>query len=194
MWPSLAAGGGFNPEWINQGPSAVPRELTAQETPLGPFELATNAHFPSLPCSGISHLFTFHRSLGLTVPRWLLRGIPGHQTLSPAPPPRSLAVLASVSHSRGYTVPLGGYLQGTRAGGLPVEVRASGSTSEKPQMALAASPDAGPSGLWPEPWAPGNSKPSGVALWDCCRERMPRAHGGVGEGAWGKRRRGQRGI
>ena len=32
MWPSLAAGGGFNPEWINQGPSAVPRELTAQET------------------------------------------------------------------------------------------------------------------------------------------------------------------
>ena len=31
-------------------------------------------------------------------------------------------------HSRGYTVPLGGFLQGTRAGGLPVELRASGST------------------------------------------------------------------
>ena len=31
-----------------------------------------------------------------TVPRWLLRGIPGHQTLSPALPPRCLAVLASV--------------------------------------------------------------------------------------------------
>ena len=32
-----------------------------------------------------------------TVPRWLLRGIPGQQTLSPAPSPRSLTVLASVS-------------------------------------------------------------------------------------------------
>ena len=68
LWPSLAAGGGINPGWINQGPSAVPRELTAQETPLGPFELATNAPFPSLPCSGISRLFTFHRSLGLDCP------------------------------------------------------------------------------------------------------------------------------
>ena len=53
LWPSLAAGFGINPGWINQGPSAVPRELTAQETPLGPFELATNAPFPSLPCSEI---------------------------------------------------------------------------------------------------------------------------------------------
>ena len=68
LWPSLSAGGGINPGWINQGPSAVPRELTAQETPLGPFELATNAPFPSLPCSGISRLFTFHRSLGLDCP------------------------------------------------------------------------------------------------------------------------------
>ena len=68
LWPSLAAGGGINHGWINQGPSAVPRELTAQETPQGPFELATNAPFPSLPCSGISHLFTFHRSLGLDCP------------------------------------------------------------------------------------------------------------------------------
>ena len=33
LWPSLAAGGGFNPEWINQGPSAVRRELTAWERP-----------------------------------------------------------------------------------------------------------------------------------------------------------------
>ena len=33
----------------------------------------------------------------LTVPRWVIQGIPGHRTLSPAPPPRSLAVLASVS-------------------------------------------------------------------------------------------------
>lgn len=33
LWPSLAADGGINPGWINQGPSAVPRELTAQETP-----------------------------------------------------------------------------------------------------------------------------------------------------------------
>ena len=62
------SGDGFNPEWINQGPSAVPRELTAQETPLGPFELATNAPFPSLPCSEISRLFTFHRSLVLDCP------------------------------------------------------------------------------------------------------------------------------
>ena len=61
-------GGGINPGWINQGPSALPRELTAQETPIGPFELATNAPFPSLPCSGISRLFTFHRSLGLDCP------------------------------------------------------------------------------------------------------------------------------
>ena len=54
-------------------------------------------------------------------------------------------------------------------------------------MALAASTDAIPSGLWLEPWAPGNSMPSGVALWDCCRERTPRARGGVGEaqGAYG---------
>ena len=68
LWPSLAAGGGINPGWINQGPSALPRELTAQETPIGPFELATNAPFPSLPCSGISCLFTFHMSLGLDCP------------------------------------------------------------------------------------------------------------------------------
>ena len=33
----------------------------------------------------------------LTVPRWVIQGIPGHRTLSPVPPPRSLAVLASVS-------------------------------------------------------------------------------------------------
>ena len=66
--PPSQAGGGINPGWINQGPSAVPRELTAQETPLGPFELATNAPFPSLPCSGVSRLFTFHRSLGLDCP------------------------------------------------------------------------------------------------------------------------------
>ena len=26
-------GGGINPGWINQGPSAVPRELTARECP-----------------------------------------------------------------------------------------------------------------------------------------------------------------
>ena len=58
-------GGGINPGWINQGPSAVPRELTAQETPLGPFALAAHAPVPSLPCSGVSHLFTFHKSLGL---------------------------------------------------------------------------------------------------------------------------------
>ena len=66
--PPSQRGGGINPGWINQGPSAVPRELTAQETPLGPFELATNAPFPSLPCSGVSRLFTFHRSLGLDCP------------------------------------------------------------------------------------------------------------------------------
>ena len=28
LWPCLAEGGGINPGWINQGPSAVPRELT----------------------------------------------------------------------------------------------------------------------------------------------------------------------
>ena len=35
LWPSHAAGGGggINPGWINQGPSAVPRELTARERP-----------------------------------------------------------------------------------------------------------------------------------------------------------------
>ena len=62
------SGGGINPGCINQGPSAGPRELTTQEMPLGPFELATNAPFPRLPCSGISCLFTFHRSLGLDCP------------------------------------------------------------------------------------------------------------------------------
>ena len=66
-------------------------------TPLGPFELATNAPFPSLPCSGVSRLFTFHKSLGLIAPRRLLGGIPRHWMLSPAPPPRSLAVLSSAS-------------------------------------------------------------------------------------------------
>ena len=30
LWPSLSAGGGINPGWINQGPSAVPREHNPQ--------------------------------------------------------------------------------------------------------------------------------------------------------------------
>ena len=72
-------------------------------TPLGPFEVAAHAPFPSLPClpnrSGVSRLFTFHKSLGLIAPRRLLGGIPRHWMLSPAPPPRSLAVLASISHA-----------------------------------------------------------------------------------------------
>ena len=33
LWPSHAAGVGINPGWITQGPSAVPRELTARELP-----------------------------------------------------------------------------------------------------------------------------------------------------------------
>ena len=33
LWCSHAVGAGINPGWINQGPSAVPRELTAQERP-----------------------------------------------------------------------------------------------------------------------------------------------------------------
>ena len=56
-------------------------------TPLSPACLALG--FPA-----------FSRSTGpwaSTVPRWLLRGIQEHRTLSPAPPPRSLAMLASVS-------------------------------------------------------------------------------------------------
>ena len=33
LWPPHAAGGGINPGWINQGPSAVRRELTARDRP-----------------------------------------------------------------------------------------------------------------------------------------------------------------
>ena len=33
LWPSHAAGGGINPGWINQGPSAVPRDLMAGNAP-----------------------------------------------------------------------------------------------------------------------------------------------------------------
>ena len=36
-------------------------------------------------------------------------------------------------------------------------------------------------------------KALGVVVWDCCRERTPRGHGGVGEGR-GERRQGKRGI
>ena len=86
-----------------QGPSAVPRELTAREFPWGPFDVAGHAPLPSLPClpsrSGFSRLFTFHTSLDLNCPRRLLRGMAGHPMLSPMPPPRSLAFLASVPHA-----------------------------------------------------------------------------------------------
>lgn len=86
-----------------QGPSAVPRELTAREFPWGPFDVAGHAPLPSLPClpsrSGFSRLFTFHTSLDLNCPRRLLRGMAGHRMLSPVPPPRSLAFLASVPHA-----------------------------------------------------------------------------------------------
>ena len=40
-----------------------------------------------------------HTSLDLNCPRRLLRGMAGHPMLSPMPPPRSLAFLASVPHA-----------------------------------------------------------------------------------------------
>ena len=54
-------------------------------------------HFPACLALGFPAFSHSTGPWGSTVPRWLLRGIPGHQMLSPAPPPRSLAVLASVS-------------------------------------------------------------------------------------------------
>ena len=73
-------------------------------TPLGPCEVAAHTPFPSLPClqnrSGVSCLFTFHKSVGLDCPLpapWRHSGT--LDFLSPAPPPRFLAVLAFVSHA-----------------------------------------------------------------------------------------------
>ena len=51
---------------------------------------------PALGFPAFSHSTS---PLASVAPRRLLGGIPGHWTLSPAPPPRSLAVLASVSHA-----------------------------------------------------------------------------------------------
>ena len=70
--------------------------------PRGPFEGAAHTPLPSLPClarlSGFARLFTFHKDVGLNCLRRLLPGVPGHWRLSPVPPPRSLAFLASVAH------------------------------------------------------------------------------------------------
>lgn len=69
--------------------------------PLGPFEVAAHAPFPSLPClpkrPGFSRLFTFHIYVGLNGLRRLLRSIPGHWTLSPVPPPSCLKSLPPFS-------------------------------------------------------------------------------------------------
>lgn len=73
------------------------QSLNCTGIPLGPFEVATHAPFPSLPCLPkrpvFSRLFTFHTDVGLNGLRRLLRSIPRYWTPSPVPPPRSLKSL-----------------------------------------------------------------------------------------------------
>ena len=147
-------GGGINPGWINQGPSAVPRELTARER--APRSLRSGrprrppppASFPSLPClpnrPGVSRLFTFRRSLGLDCPpagsseafrdtgRSLQRlhldpslfPPPFPACPSPTPPCAALGVL-SLQQSQGAT-PEGFELPGAQGSGQRPEGPASG--------------------------------------------------------------------
>ena len=104
--PRSGGGGeGWNQPRVDQsGTLRGAKGANCPGTPIGPFEVDAHAPPPPFPAC-----LAFQTALGFPAfshstgpwasiaPRRLLRGIPGRWTLSPAPPPRSLAVLASVS-------------------------------------------------------------------------------------------------
>ena len=101
--------GGWDQPGVDQsGALSSAKGANCPGTPLGPFEVAAHAA-PPPPRPPFPACLAFQTALGFPAfshsagpwasiaPRRLLRGVPGHWTLSPAPPPRSLAVPASVS-------------------------------------------------------------------------------------------------